>query len=140
MSVNPPWDPLQSPYSSFLNTNYAASPSERLELETLLMKPQQELFRLDLEISRIQTLLDNLMTQRYQVKSFVDAHRALMAPIRRLPAETMAEVFVHCLYLERYPVRSLKEAPLLLTMVSRGWRDIALSLPRIWAAFHIHIA
>ncbi|KAJ3881178.1 hypothetical protein F5051DRAFT_397767 [Lentinula edodes] len=139
MAVNPSWDPSRSPYAPFLDTNYAASPSERLGLQAFLSEPEQELSHLDSEISRTEALLDELRAQRDQVKTFVYAHRALMAPIRRLPAETLAEIFVHCLPTDRYPWRTLKEAPLLLTMVCREWRDIAIKIPSLWNSFHIHI-
>ncbi|KAJ4476583.1 hypothetical protein J3R30DRAFT_305195 [Lentinula aciculospora] len=141
MSGKSPWDPLrlQSPYTSSLNSNYSASPEERLDLDALLSEPQQELSRLDSEISRTRTLLDDLLFRRHQVKNFMNAHRALMAPIRRLPAETLAEIFVHCLPTERFPTRSLEEAPLLLTRVCRGWRDIAISFPPLWNSLHVHI-
>ncbi|KAJ3853435.1 hypothetical protein EV368DRAFT_81572 [Lentinula lateritia] len=139
MAVNPSWDPSRSPYAPFLDTNYAASPSERSGLKAFLSEPEQELSHLDSEISRNEALLDELRAQRDQVKTFVYAHRALMAPIRKLPAETLAEIFVHCLSTDRYPWRTLKEAPLLLTMVCREWRDIAIKIPSLWNSFHIHI-
>ncbi|GAW04761.1 hypothetical protein LENED_006568 [Lentinula edodes] len=71
MSVNPSWDPLRSPYAPFLDTNYAASPSERLGLQAFLSEPEQELSHLDSEISRTEALLDELRAQRVQVKTFV---------------------------------------------------------------------
>ncbi|KAJ3824040.1 hypothetical protein F5880DRAFT_1481052, partial [Lentinula raphanica] len=107
-------------------TNYAASPSERPELETLISKAQQELTDLDDDISRARAILDGLCARRSQVQEFVDGHRGLIAPIRRIPAETLAVIFVHCLSTERYPIRSLMEAPVLLTVVCRQWREVAI--------------
>ncbi|KAJ4470778.1 hypothetical protein J3R30DRAFT_3710658 [Lentinula aciculospora] len=121
MSVKFSWS-LQLPYASFLYTNYAASPTERLELNAFLFEPRQELSRLESEISHIRALLDDLLTQHNQAKAFVDAHFALTDPIRRLPTGTLVEIF----------------ASLLLTMVCRGWRDIAINLPPIWSSLQIY--
>ncbi|KAJ3966019.1 hypothetical protein EV361DRAFT_604640 [Lentinula raphanica] len=132
--------PNQSPYNSLFKTNYAATSSERSELETLIFEAQQELTDLDSDISRMRAVLDGLCARRSQVQEFVDVHRALMAPIRRIPAETLAEIFTHCLSTERYPIRSLMEAPLLLTMVCRQWREVAITQPPLWSALHIHVA
>ncbi|KAJ3839777.1 hypothetical protein F5878DRAFT_615208 [Lentinula raphanica] len=124
---------LQSPYTSFFGTSYAPSPSERTELEVLISGAQQELVELDSEMFRIRV-------RRNRVQNFLDDHRTLLSPIRRLPTETLAEIFTHCLPTQRFPIRSLKEAPLLLTMVCRKWRKIAMTHPPLWNALHIHIA
>ncbi|KAJ3767666.1 hypothetical protein FB446DRAFT_848954 [Lentinula raphanica] len=131
---------LQSPYSSFFKTNHAASPSERTELEALILEAQQEISEIDSEIPRVRAVLDGLRARRSEVQEFVDVHRALMAPIRRVPVEMMAMIFVYCLPLDRYPIRSLFEAPLLLTVVCREWREIVITYPPLWNALHIHIA
>ncbi|KAJ3756000.1 hypothetical protein EV360DRAFT_85370 [Lentinula raphanica] len=124
---------LQSPYTSFFGTSYAPSPSERTELEALISGAQQELVELDSEMFRIRV-------RRNRVQNFLDDHRTLLSPIRRLPTETLAEIFTHCLPTRRFPIRSLKEAPLLLTMVCRKWREIAMAHPPLWSALHIHVA
>ncbi|KAJ3767668.1 hypothetical protein FB446DRAFT_819576 [Lentinula raphanica] len=124
---------LQSPYTSFFGTSYAPSPSERTELEVLISGAQQELVELDSEMFRIRV-------RRNRVQNFLDDHRTLLSPVRRLPTETLAEIFTHCLPTQRFPIRSLKEAPLLLTMVCRKWRKIAMTHPPLWNALHIHVA
>ncbi|KAJ3859712.1 hypothetical protein EV359DRAFT_86111 [Lentinula novae-zelandiae] len=120
------WDSSRSPYAQILNTNHLPSHAQRKEIETFLSEPQQELSRLETEISRVQVILDDLQSQRAEVKSYVETHRGLLAPIRRLPVEVLTEIFVLCLSTERYPVRSLREAPLLLTMICRHWREVTL--------------
>ncbi|KAJ3976155.1 hypothetical protein EV361DRAFT_884823 [Lentinula raphanica] len=78
--------PIQSLYrGSLCKTNYAASPSERPELETLISKAQQELTDLYDDISRMRAILDSLCARRSQVQEFVDGHGGLIAPIRLPP-------------------------------------------------------
>ncbi|KAJ3881003.1 hypothetical protein F5051DRAFT_322818, partial [Lentinula edodes] len=133
------WDSSRSTYAQILNTNHLPSHAQRKEIETFLSEPQQELSRLETEISRVQVILDDLQSQRAKVKSYVETHRGLLAPIRRLPVEVLTEIFVLCLSTERYPVRSLREAPLLLTMICRHWREVTLKSPSLWNSLHIYL-
>ncbi|KAJ3901230.1 hypothetical protein F5879DRAFT_969250 [Lentinula edodes] len=133
------WDSSRSPYAQILNTNHLPSHAQRKEIETFLSEPQQELSRLETEISRVQVILDDLQSRRAEVKNYVETHRGLLAPIRRLPVEVLTEIFVLCLSAERYPVRSLREAPLLLTMICRHWREVTLKSPSLWNSLHIYL-
>ncbi|KAE9401409.1 hypothetical protein BT96DRAFT_817979, partial [Gymnopus androsaceus JB14] len=131
------WNLTQSPFASIIQTNYVPSTEELVHLEALLTEPQLQLAQLELEVARVQNLLDTLLLKRAHVKTYVEAHRMLMSPMRRLPEETLSEIFIRCLPEERYAVRSLAEAPLLLTTVSREWRRIALATPALWNSLHI---
>ncbi|KAF5352259.1 hypothetical protein D9757_012518 [Collybiopsis confluens] len=140
MSTSTPlWDISCSPFASFLNTNYFPSSAESAELEALLTEPERALSRIKLEISQAQAIIDRLTEQKNRVETFIRSYRALLSPIRRLPAETLAEIFTRCLPEGRRPVRTLKDAPLLLTRVSKEWRRISLSTPELWRALHIFV-
>ncbi|KAJ6626000.1 hypothetical protein B0H10DRAFT_568804 [Mycena sp. CBHHK59/15] len=53
-----------------------------------------------------------------------------------IPVEIMSEIFTHCLP-ESICAPDIKNAPLLLTRVSRRWRTIALSTPVLWRSLGI---
>ncbi|KAE9397574.1 hypothetical protein BT96DRAFT_776309, partial [Gymnopus androsaceus JB14] len=125
-----------SSYSSVIGTNYVPSQEDLVCLEALLAEPQLQLAQLESEIARVQALLESLFRKRNSVKEYIKAHRALMSPIRRLPAETLSEILVHCLPGDRYAVRDIAEAPLLFTGVSREWRRTAVSTPALWKSLH----
>ncbi|KAL0068401.1 hypothetical protein AAF712_004479 [Marasmius tenuissimus] len=130
---------LYSQFQNVLNTNYPASSLEIGQIEELLIQPTQELNRLNSEIHHLRSTLGYLLSQREKLQSFVNSHRALISPIRRLPPEVLSEIFVHCLQdKDRNPTRSVTEAPLLLTFVCRRWREIALSTARLWRGIHIY--
>ncbi|KAJ7501684.1 hypothetical protein B0H11DRAFT_1679953, partial [Mycena galericulata] len=62
------------------------------------------------------------------------------APILGLPHEMLAEIFYN--FLPIYPMCSGLvglQSPTLLSHVCRRWRNIALSLPRLWRAIKLHI-
>ncbi|KAF5384615.1 hypothetical protein D9757_007495 [Collybiopsis confluens] len=134
------WDTAGSPFVLVLGTNHVPTSRELLELNDVLIEPQQEIGRLDSEIARVQTMLDELLAQKQQVKSYIDAHRALMAPIRQIPSEILAEIFYWCMPLDvGYGVRSVERAPLLLTTICRDWRHVAINTANVWTSLHIHI-
>ncbi|KAE9397551.1 hypothetical protein BT96DRAFT_921386 [Gymnopus androsaceus JB14] len=126
------WNISQSPFASAIHTNYVPSAEDLVHLDALLAQPQLQLMQLESEIAR-------LSREKEIVQKYVEAHRALMSPIRRLPAETLSEIFTHCLPEDRYAVRSVAEAPLLLTTISRGWRRTALDTPSLWRSLHIFL-
>ncbi|EEB93635.1 hypothetical protein MPER_07677 [Moniliophthora perniciosa FA553] len=119
---------MQSRFNHLLDTNYAPFPDELEQIRTLIQKPEDELRVLNEEISN--------QAKRDKLQSFVDGHRALLSPARRIPREIIAEVFLQCLPTIRLPACSIGEAPLLLTTVCRSWREIALTTPQLWRAIH----
>ncbi|KAE9388743.1 hypothetical protein BT96DRAFT_835814, partial [Gymnopus androsaceus JB14] len=133
------WNLAQSPFSSVIQTNYIPSTEDLVCLEALLTESQLQLAQLESEVAHVQNLLDTLLLRRDNVKAYVEAHRALMSPMRRLPKETLSEIFIRCLPEDRYAVRSVAEAPLLLTAVSREWRQAAIGTPALWSSLHLYL-
>lgn len=128
-----------SPFAHLFGTNDVPSDEEATRISQLISKPIEELRGLDEEIARLMSRLDELRLERDKVEAYVDPHRVLLTPVRRLPPDILGEIFVHCLPTDRNPTRSLAEAPLLLGMICRSWRDISLSTPRVWTGIHVYI-
>ncbi|KAK1227315.1 hypothetical protein PQX77_009689 [Marasmius sp. AFHP31] len=122
----------ESHFTSVLHTNYVPSSKELKELHHLVLEPQEQIRKLDEEMKRLQT-------QRDELQRFVNSHRALAAPFRRLPADIWGEIFVYCLPKNQLNVAvcTVKEAPLMLTTICRTWREVALNTPRLWNSVHI---
>ncbi|EEB96385.1 hypothetical protein MPER_04491, partial [Moniliophthora perniciosa FA553] len=74
-------------FKSVLNTNYAASAAETAQIREFLIQPLEELARLNTEISRLKSTLTYLLSQRERLQIFVNSHKALISPVRRLPGE-----------------------------------------------------
>ncbi|KAF9003940.1 hypothetical protein BDQ17DRAFT_1355163 [Cyathus striatus] len=87
------------------------------------------------------------LTRRPRLKflkqAMVDANqksralRSLSSPIRRVPPEILSEIFLYCLPPVRFVRPSSREGPLLLTQVCGAWREVALSIPRLWASLEV---
>lgn len=129
-------DESRSPYAHVLHTNYVPSDAEVLEIKSYLSKPESELHRLEIEVARARAILDKLFSEHDKLEQFVDAHRILITPMRRLPPEIFQEIFVQCLSTSRNSVMHSREAPMLLTEVCSDWRRIALSTPALWSSLH----
>ncbi|KAJ6583933.1 hypothetical protein DFH09DRAFT_1308650 [Mycena vulgaris] len=112
---------LASPLRDKLGTNYSPLDSEICQIKQLLIHPAAEIERLDGE------LIARLRDRRLQLSAYVDAHNALISPIRRLPSDIIGEIFIACLPTDRYAVISAHEAPLLLSRVCHAWRTISMS-------------
>ncbi|KIK07701.1 hypothetical protein K443DRAFT_170109 [Laccaria amethystina LaAM-08-1] len=55
----------------------------------------------------------------------------------RLPVELHVEIFSHCL--SPFPTLSVKEAPLLIALVCKAWKELVYNTPRFWSSFEIEI-
>ncbi|KAE9394315.1 hypothetical protein BT96DRAFT_827868, partial [Gymnopus androsaceus JB14] len=140
MTTSSSWNKDHSPFASVIGTNHIPSSAELSMLKALLVQPQLELCQLEAEIDRVQTLLTSLLSEKQKLTDYIEAHRALISPIRQIPTETLAEIFVWCLPTEPpYALRRLNETPLIFTIISRHWRRVALSTPQLWNSLHIHL-
>ncbi|KAJ6519320.1 hypothetical protein C8R45DRAFT_1204511 [Mycena sanguinolenta] len=112
---------------------------------------------IDTEISRREQAIDRLRCEVAVLRRLSEQHKYIIAPIRRVPPEIMAEIFLHLTAIEAKsrmhrchgsgcasffakndevrPV--LHRAPLIFGEVSRYWRDIAFSTPRLWNSISI---
>ncbi|KAJ7080517.1 hypothetical protein C8R44DRAFT_555871, partial [Mycena epipterygia] len=119
-----------SPFSEKLHTNYVPTDSEISAIRHFLVEPAAELTRLDDQI-------DELLVKRASLKAAIDAHRALMSPIKRIPQDVLLEIFFSCLPTAHNAVIDPHEASLLLGNICKHWRSVAYSTPRIWGSLHI---
>ncbi|KAJ8087760.1 hypothetical protein PM082_006597 [Marasmius tenuissimus] len=121
-----------TPFSHILDTNHTPNTQEAKEIRALLQDPEAEM-------ERIRQAIEKLSARGVQLQEFTTKHRALLSPIRNVPPDILGEIFYYCLpsSLHHFPLRSLREAPLILTTVCRAWRDAALHTPRLWNMIHI---
>ncbi|KAJ7045139.1 hypothetical protein C8F04DRAFT_1388707 [Mycena alexandri] len=128
---------MTSPFASRLGSNYCPTDEEVPQICALLVDPSSRLKQLDNEIADLQKTIDKLAERRASLGAFVDAHRALLSPIRRLPLDVIEEIFVACLPTHRNCVMSASEAPVLLGRICSSWRAISLTTTRLWTRLHV---
>ncbi|KAJ7354578.1 hypothetical protein DFH08DRAFT_934022 [Mycena albidolilacea] len=128
---------MSSPFASRLGTNYSAQDKEIDEIKALLVEPCQKLKNLDDEIDAMRKALDKLTEERNTLSAYVEAHKALLSPFRRLPRDVIEAIFMACLPTHRNCVMSAQEAPVILGRICSSWRIISHSFPRLWSSLHI---
>ena len=131
---------MQTPFGDRLYTNYTPLHPEIEQIHRVIAGPLEDISRLDGKISRLQAIIGELFREREALSSFVDAHRALLSTIRRLPPELLQKIFTHCLVADRNRVdafKSRKKAPILLGHVCSSWRRLAMSTPELWSSLRV---
>ncbi|KAJ6594553.1 hypothetical protein B0H19DRAFT_900769, partial [Mycena capillaripes] len=123
---------MSSPFAAQLGTNYCPQDEELAQINDLLIEPCLRLKHLDDEIAVMQKAINKLNEERDALTTYVEAHRALIFPVRRLPLDIMEEIFMACLPTHRNCVMSAQEAPIILGRICSSWRTISLSTPRLW--------
>ncbi|KAJ6520522.1 hypothetical protein C8R45DRAFT_955483 [Mycena sanguinolenta] len=136
-----------SPVYSLINEGIPDS-METAAIQEFLRDTDAEIVSKEEEIHRLHCEVAELRHRSEQYK-------AIIAPIRRIPPEIMAEIFHALTAIEAGPSRSSYlydfvddasflamadnltrpgryNAPLIFCQVSRQWRAIALSTPRLW--------
>lgn len=123
------------------NKNDALSPTESQQIQSTLSVVHNDLWRINNEISRVQAELHNLMRNRDLLRASHDRQRLLLSPVRSIPPEILAHIFMalagHELGQLVFPSR---KHILLPGQICRYWREVAISTPSLWASlsFDLH--
>ncbi|KAF7376633.1 hypothetical protein MSAN_00080100 [Mycena sanguinolenta] len=92
---------------------------------------------LDDEIALMRKALEKLTAERDALGAYVDAHNALLSPVRRLPRDIIEEIFMACLPTGRNCVMCAAEAPVILGRICSSWRAISFGTPKLWSRLHV---
>ncbi|KAJ3548004.1 hypothetical protein NMY22_g1438 [Coprinellus aureogranulatus] len=127
----------KSPFTSLLYTNHAPTEQERTLIREYLSDWEGQIAQLE---RSERTMSDSIPPQGRPLKELLEivaAHRALLAPSRRVPDDILREIFLQCLPTNHNATISARDPPLLVRQVCSRWRAIALSTPRLWSTIHI---
>jgi F-box-like len=91
-----------------------------------------ELEETELELTRVQALLDHLIEKRSSLKQKLNDRES---PALRLPDEISLEVLMNCLPASNSPITpgNLEMTPFQLGHICRSWRYIVWSAPKLWS-------
>jgi F-box-like len=102
---------------------------------------ESRLSPLGAEIERAVDLVNNLKRRRDEFSHYIAEHQAFLAPMRRLPAELLSQIFSrycdHAYSKESNRSSRFRQHPFGLAKVCRRWRAIVLSTPEIWSKFRL---
>ncbi|PBL03568.1 hypothetical protein ARMGADRAFT_911530, partial [Armillaria gallica] len=111
---------------------------EEQQIRTILLETQCQLDMVERKIEVLQAVLDTLHDQRTLLKSRIKRHKMALAPIRKIPAELIAEIMFAVAEATAISPNgqscssAANIAPLRLSHVCRSWRETALFLQPLW--------
>ncbi|KAL1671669.1 hypothetical protein EV122DRAFT_295360 [Schizophyllum commune] len=118
---------------SMLREGIAPSPLERETIDESSRLLDIELKHIEAEIARLSAVRDQLVDQ-------IAVNRSLVAPVRRLPRELLAEIFAQffqeeegCLTDPDSPRKPTQEISRYVAPVSYTWWTVARSTPVLWS-------
>ncbi|KAF7973011.1 hypothetical protein HWV62_16394 [Athelia sp. TMB] len=123
-----------------IDPNYAPTTSERLHIRADLMEIESDLALLDSALEHLKAAQERLQLKRSALQQHAAACAALLAPIRRVPPEILAEVFVHFLPAAwRDDSADARRSRMLPSHVCKRWRELSLSLSHFWADISVMV-
>nr|GAT46397.1 predicted protein [Mycena chlorophos] len=122
------------------NLSRTAGPGhDTAPLQKELATKEVALGRLDAAIEHQREVLRQMEADRETLHWCIEACRSLVAPIRRLPDEILAEILVHVPRLPN-PLLSVTQPHLLrLAAVCSRWRSIVYATPALWQRLTIDL-
>ncbi|KAJ3574057.1 hypothetical protein NP233_g2030 [Leucocoprinus birnbaumii] len=120
-----------------LRTIRSLTDCEITAVHGFLDEGQNRIQSLDIEIGRLQNLHSSLRLKTQQLLSFIASHNSLISPLNRLPPDILQDIFYHCLPIAHNATMSVDLPPLSLARVSKRWRNVIYSSPRLWTTLHI---
>ncbi|KAJ7494455.1 hypothetical protein B0H11DRAFT_2004715 [Mycena galericulata] len=126
---------------SLIHSNKPPNESQTRSIQVMLGNAQIELSTTEESILKVSLVLAELERQKRRQKEFMLAMKAALSPIRRIPPELLAEVFILCrdnsLNSDSYSISDVRQAPMLLGHISSSWRSVCYGTPRLWE--HVHL-
>jgi len=90
------------------------------------------------QITSLKSELSLLSQKHTEACSYVQNYNTILHPIRRLPPEVLAEIFISTSADLTNPL-CMKEPPWILAQVCHRWRSIALSLPKLYSSLALRL-
>jgi len=109
---------LKSPVPLLLRSNDPPTAREILLIHNAINKVEESL----------QSDMDDLCSTRFH--DFINSHKAIFSPWRKLPTELLVEIFLFCV--DEYDDSVHDKPPWVLGQICRPWRRVALSTCGLW--------
>ncbi|KAJ7623776.1 hypothetical protein FB45DRAFT_1006075 [Roridomyces roridus] len=120
-------------YQRLSTSNDPPGTAERAFLQAVASKTTVRLTCLGEEILRLKDRLGQLQAERVQLTEYHSHNVAILSPLRRMPHEVLAEIFLRTLQPEVARNFNMKRSPWVLGRVNRCWRAVSLSTPSLWS-------
>ncbi|KAF6752039.1 hypothetical protein DFP72DRAFT_905907 [Ephemerocybe angulata] len=136
--------PLTKLPTTLLHSGCFPSNEERASVEQTIAGTKTSLSIINEEITRLKSCIALLEAHRQDVEANMATHQAVLSPIRHIPSEILAEIFLYAtsdtkMSWPHRPEHKADRTPWHLAEVCSYWRSIILSLPTIWSTIHVDL-
>lgn len=126
-------------FPALCDSNQPPNPSESENMRTEIHGYLSLISHLDQEVSRVKTLLVDLQASRRALQSHVTQCKAILSPVRRLPAEIVGLLLSYAVDFEPWTSFAYQGAALRLGQICRSWRDVINTTSRIWSLINLEL-
>ncbi|KAF8801173.1 hypothetical protein BYT27DRAFT_7198479 [Phlegmacium glaucopus] len=130
------------PHSS-LHSRFVPTAEDEISIQKNIQQIKSTVESVDDEITRLRRSLTELEDYRDQLYDNLMRHQAVLSPIRKVPPEILAEIFLHASEGSSvvWPRQNGDvEMPMLLGRICSFWRTITLSLPLLWSNIRLDLS
>lgn len=135
-------DTYPDPIQRLMSTNTPLLDAELAQLRDALDKAQRHLSELSANPNSDKGNKTNRQ-KKLEVSRLISVYKAILSPIRRIPAEIVSEVLLHVFgHYEEAPQSvtfDVTTGVWLFGRISRQWRAVVLSLSPLWSYIHIDV-
>ncbi|KAJ7609162.1 hypothetical protein FB45DRAFT_805827, partial [Roridomyces roridus] len=122
---------------ALIHSNDPPEPAEIPLIQSFAPEIDASLASLDAEIWRLQERLRSLKKDRSELLDHQRVHKSILSPLRRMPPEILAEIFVFSLptvtELFQRQKFQIEDSPWVWTHICSRWRTVAISTPTLWS-------
>lgn len=127
----------QLPDAHLLSCDAYPTAADSRRVQEVITEAKLHLSSLQLAIGRVQGMLQELKDSKNQLSAYIEAHEAVVAPIRRIHDDILIEIFMHCLPPPYEALPHPMKAPLLLARVCQRWRAVIYATPMLWSTISL---
>ncbi|KAJ7623706.1 hypothetical protein FB45DRAFT_113374 [Roridomyces roridus] len=128
-------------YLRLMRTNEPPAGPELAYIRGVASKTDARLASMDTQISNLRAQLIQLEDERSVLAEAHQQHKAILSPLRRMPPEIMANIFLYTLpslsEIAHSSEPKTTQSPWILGQICSRWREIALSTSSLWSMIHV---
>ncbi|KAJ8695909.1 hypothetical protein PTI98_005820 [Pleurotus ostreatus] len=134
MKAPPPW------LSAVYRSTTSPTQGQRDDAERGAEKAGRSLTLLEAELQAAESYIVHVREARRKVQEHLSQHKTILAPIRRIPSEILAEIFVATIDdTTLCDPLDYDEMPWLLGRVCHSWRMVTESTPKLWSRIRVEL-
>ncbi|KAF5340883.1 hypothetical protein D9758_012171 [Tetrapyrgos nigripes] len=131
--------PIPSFDSEQLRPTYTPSDDDITRIRTAIEQTELEIDQCDAEINKLRGMCVKLQSRKEKLEDYRDRNRAVLSPIRTLPFEILAQIFLMGFDVGLRVHTDIYAPALTLSHVCSFWRNVAINTTKLWSSLSIDL-